>query len=135
MSGVEGMCMSTTCLFSFMLSTQTCTHTWQQVQGCRRAHGTEGGPCCRWHRAPRCTPSHHWRLCGHGLMYGLQYGKRHASPFSHYRVTRAAASRQTLFSVRTPTLICHQRIRRVSGGSCISHIHYKYTLIHLLMPS
>lgn len=64
-----------------------CTHTWWQVRRCRRERGTEGGPCYRWQRVLSCALSHHWRLCGHGLMYEPLYGNRHTIAFSHYGVT------------------------------------------------
>lgn len=34
-----------------------------------------------------CPVLHHWRLCGHRLIYGLLYRNRHAITFIYYRVT------------------------------------------------
>lgn len=94
------------------LHARTRAHAWRQVQSCRRVHGTEGGPCYRWHRALSCALLYHWRLCGHRLIYGLLYRNRHAITFSHCTVTvQEQAQTNSVFSERQKkvlTPICHQ---------------------------
>lgn len=84
MSRVEGMCMSTTRLFSFMLSTHThtCTH---MATGAELQRST-----WHWRRpllalAPDAELCPVAPLCGHRLIYGLLDRNRHAIAFSLYR--------------------------------------------------
>ena len=63
------------------------------------------------------APSHHWRLCGHGLIYELLYGNRRAITFSHCGGTELErAQTHSVFcqncQKRALTPICH-RIRNI----------------------
>lgn len=76
MTPAEGMRTRTTCLCSCTLSTQPVTGAALQE---RTWHW--GGPCQGWHWTLSCALLHHWRLCGHRLIYGRRYWSRHGITF------------------------------------------------------